>query len=75
MAQSVKNPPARQETAYTGDPGSKTESARRPGEENDNLLQCSCLEIPWTEEVITFGHNLATKPPAVHSSTNESPTV
>ena len=42
VARSVKNPPARQETAYTGDPGSKNESGRCPGEGNDNLLQYSC---------------------------------
>ena len=25
-------------------------SEKSPGEGNSNLLQCSCLENPWTEE-------------------------
>ena len=41
------------------------------GEGNDNPLQYSCLENPWTEEpgglyspwVTRAGHNLSTKPP------------
>ena len=34
-----------------GDPGSIPESGRSPGEGNDNPLQYSCLENPWTEEL------------------------
>ena len=41
----IKNPPAN-----TGDGGSIPGSGRSPGEGNGNLLQYSCLEIPWTEE-------------------------
>ena len=38
-------------SAYNvGDPGSIPGSGRSPGEGNDNPLQYSCLEIPWTEE-------------------------
>ena len=33
-----------------GDPGTIPGLGRSPGEGNDNPLQCSCLEIPWTEE-------------------------
>ena len=33
-----------------GDPGSIPGSGRSPGEGNGNPLQCSCWEIPWTEE-------------------------
>ena len=33
-----------------GDPGSIPGSGRSPGEGNGNLLQYSCLKIPWTEE-------------------------
>ena len=32
------------------DPGLTPASGRSPGEGNDNLLQYSCLENPWTEE-------------------------
>ena len=41
----VKNLPARQETTRL-----IPESGRSSGEGNCNLLQYSCLEIPWTEE-------------------------
>ena len=41
----VKNPPANE-----GDMGSISGSGRSPGEGNSNSLQCSCLEIPRTEE-------------------------
>ena len=34
----------------TGDGGSVPGSGRSPGVGNGNLLQYSCLEIPWTEE-------------------------
>ena len=34
----------------TGDLGSIPGSERSPGEGTGNLLQCSCLENPWTEE-------------------------
>ena len=37
----VKNPPAN-----AGDAGTINGSGRSPGEENGNLLQCSCLENP-----------------------------
>ena len=51
MAQSVKNPPAIQETACnTGDTGLIPELGRSPGEGNGNPLQYSCLETPWTVE-------------------------
>ena len=33
-----------------GDPGLIPGSGRSPGEGNGNPLQCSCWEIPWTEE-------------------------
>ena len=33
-----------------GDPGSIPGLGRSPEEENDNPLQYSCLETPWTEE-------------------------
>ena len=47
VAQSVKDPPAMQETACsTGDPGLIPGSGRPPGEENGNPLQYSCLENP-----------------------------
>ena len=47
VAQSVKDPPAIQETACsTGDPGLIPGSGRTPGEENGNPLQYSCLENP-----------------------------
>ena len=41
----VKNLPAN-----LGDVGSIPVLARSPGAGNDNLLQYSCLENPWTEE-------------------------
>ena len=41
----VKNPPVN-----AGNPASIPGSGRSPGEGNGNLLQYSCLEIPWTEE-------------------------
>ena len=34
----------------TRDMGSKSGSGTSPGVGNGNLLQYSCLEIPWTEE-------------------------
>ena len=37
-------------SANTRDAGSIPELGRSPGEGNGNLLQCSCLGIPWTEE-------------------------
>ena len=48
-----------------GDLGTILGLGRSPGEGNDNPLQCSCLEIPWTEEPgglqsmgsQTVGHN------------------
>ena len=46
----VKNLPAK-----VGDKGSITGSGRSPGEGNGNLLQCSCLENPWTEGAIVHG--------------------
>ena len=44
----VKNPAANSGDAE--DAGSVPGSGRSPGEGNGNLLQYSCLEIPWTEE-------------------------
>ena len=45
IAQSVKNPPAMQESACNaGDPGLIPGSGRSPGEGNGKPLQCSCLE-------------------------------
>ena len=41
----VKNLPA-----STRDTGSIPSPGRSPGEGNGNPLQCSCLEIPWTEK-------------------------
>ena len=47
MAQSVKNPPAMQESACNArDPGSIPGSGRSPGEGNGSPLQCACLESP-----------------------------
>ena len=51
-----------------GDPGSIPGLGRCPGEENDNPLQYSYWEIPWTEEsdgpefmgLKRVGYNLAT---------------
>ena len=34
----------------TRDVGSTPGSGKSPGEGNGNPLQCSCLDIPWTEE-------------------------
>ena len=56
----VKNLPTNGE-----DEGSIPRSGRSPGGGNGNPLQCSCLEIPWTEELgrlqsmgsQTVGHN------------------
>ena len=44
----VKNPPAN--VKFTEDADSFPESERSSGVGNDNLLQYSCLKIPWTEE-------------------------
>ena len=54
-----------------GDPGSKPESGRSPGEVNGNTLQYSCLANPmdrgsWqaiVHVVTRVEHDLATKPP------------
>ena len=40
----------KESTCDAGDQGSIPESGRSPGEGIGDLLQCSCLEIPWTEE-------------------------
>ena len=45
----VKNPPA--SAGASGDAGLLPESGRSPGEGNGHLLQYSCLETPWTEEL------------------------
>ena len=37
-------------TCNAGDAGLIPGLGRSPGEGNGNPLQCSCLEIPWTEE-------------------------
>ena len=44
----VKNLPTN--AGDTGDTGSIPGSGKSPGEGNGNLLQYSCLEIPWIEE-------------------------
>ena len=50
LAQSVKNPPERQETACNaGDLGSIPGSGRYPGEGNGNPLHCSCLGNPMNK--------------------------
>ena len=46
----VKNPPASAGDAR--DWGSVPGLGRSPGERNDNSLQYSCLQIPWTEEPV-----------------------
>jgi len=70
VAQSVKNPPAVQESACNaGNPGLISGSRRSAGEGNGNPLQC-CMGNPmdrgawWAivHEVARAGHNLATKP-------------
>ena len=72
VAQSVKNPPAMQETACSaGDWGSIAGSGRCPGEGNGNPLQHSCLGSPmyrgawWSlaHGVPRVRHNWVTKPP------------
>jgi len=68
IAQSVKNPPAMEETRVQF-PG----LGRSPGEGNGNPLQYSCLENPmdrgaWRATVhglARVGHDLATKPPPI----------
>ena len=45
VAQVVKNLPAN-----AGDTGLIPGSRRSPGGGNGNPFQCSCWEIPWTEE-------------------------
>ena len=40
----------KESTCNAGDTGSVPGSGRFPGEGNGNLLQYSCLEIPWREE-------------------------
>ena len=71
MAQSVKNPPAIQETASsTGDPGSTPGSGRSPGEGNGSPLQYSYLGNPMDRGacqatvcgVTRVRHDSATKP-------------
>ena len=60
----VKNLPA-----SAGDTGPIPGSGRSPGGGRGNPLQCSCLEIPWTEELgrlqsmgsQTVGHNLVSE--------------
>ena len=50
VAQWIKNLPAMQKTACNpGDWGSIPRSWRSPQERNGNLLQCSCLIIPWRD--------------------------
>ena len=46
----VKNLPAN--AGDMRDAGSIPGSERSPGEGNGNPLQYSCLEIPWTEELV-----------------------
>ena len=72
MAQSVKNLPARQETACkAGNPGWIPGSGRCPGEGNSSPLQYFCLENlmdkgVWqaaVHGVTRVGNDLATQPP------------
>ena len=72
VAQWVKNPPAKQETAcYAGDLGSVPGSGKSPGEGNVNPLQYSHLGNPMDRgawQTIVHGvtrvrHTLVTKPP------------
>ena len=44
----VKNPPA--SAGDAGVSGSMSGLGRFPGKGNENPLQYSCWEIPWTEE-------------------------
>ena len=53
MALVVKNLPAIARDVR--DAGSIPESARSPGGGDDNPLQYSCLENPWTEEPMDSG--------------------
>ena len=71
IVQSVKNPPAMQESACdAGDLGSIPGSRRSRREGNGNPLQYSCLENPmdrgtwWAtvHGVPRVGHDLVTKP-------------
>ena len=71
VAQSVKNPPAMQQTACNaGDSVSRSGRSHREG--NSNPLQCSCLGNPmdrgawWAtvHGVAKVGHDLAAKPPS-----------
>ena len=48
VAPVVKNLPLN--AGDTRDAGSPPRSGRSPGEGNGNLLQYSCLKIPWTGE-------------------------
>ena len=74
VAQSVKNPPAVQETSCNaGDPSLIPESERSPGEGNGSQLQYSYLGNPmdrgawWAtvHGVSRVRHNLVTKPPTL----------
>ena len=46
----VKNLSANAKAGDSGNAGSIPGSGSSPGVGNDNLLQYSCLKIPWTEE-------------------------
>ena len=46
----VKTQPALQETACNAEMQIPSLGREIPEEGNDNLIQYSCLEIPWTEE-------------------------
>ena len=72
VAQSVKKPPAVQESTFNaGDLDSICGSGRYPGEGNGNLLQYSCLKSPMNRGtclaivhgVARVRHNLVTTPP------------
>ena len=82
VAQSVKNPPAMQETAYdAGDLDSIPGSERFPGEGNGNPLQYAChgkshgqKRRAWratVRGVARVGHDSATKPPPKELNFNQ----
>ena len=81
--QSIKNPPAVQESACSaGDLGSIPGSKRSPGRGNGNPLEYSKMENPINREawqatihgVTRGGHDLATKPPNRYSAVKNNNT-
>ena len=45
-------PESEESACNAGDVGSIPRSGRSPGEGNGYPLQCSCLENPWSEELV-----------------------